>query len=277
MSKVRLRRLTADYEKLCDYARRHPRVNIVQVDGDPPEKYQLQYQIKSFRQRGESVEVVREHLVEIVLPRNYPRTPPQCRMLTPVFHPNIAPHAICVGDHWSAGESLESIVIRIGEMLAYQSYNLKSPLNGEAAKWVESNEDRLPVDEVCMLPEDDDPEDEFDIFAPSSVADAAASQPEPVQPVSAVPPAPPSPPPLPEVPRPLPPVPPPVPRSQTTKLPELQVPVSMPAQPQPVQVNDTDSRVPCACPGCGKQYRVPAGYQGRWVRCNNCNTRFQFT
>ena len=155
MSTVRLRRLAADYDKLWNYVRLHPRVNMIQTDGDPPEKYQLQYQVKSFRQRGDEVEITKEHLVEIVLPRNYPRTPPQCRMLTPVFHPNIAPHAICVGDHWSAGESLESIVIRIGEMLAYQSYNLKSPLNGEAAKWVESHEDQLPSDEVCMLPEEE--------------------------------------------------------------------------------------------------------------------------
>ena len=94
---------------------------------------------------------VQSHLVEIALPLAYPRTPPQCRMLSPVFHPNIAPHAICVGDHWGAGESLQSIVSRIGEMLAYQSYNVKSPLNGEAARWVEENKHRLPLDRVSML------------------------------------------------------------------------------------------------------------------------------
>jgi predicted Zn finger-like uncharacterized protein len=76
-------------------------------------------------------------------------------MLSPVFHPNIAPHAICVGDHWGAGESLESLIIRIGEMLAYQSYNVKSPLNGEAARWVEENKHRVPLDPVSLLPEED--------------------------------------------------------------------------------------------------------------------------
>jgi predicted Zn finger-like uncharacterized protein len=75
-------------------------------------------------------------------------------MLSPVFHPNIAPHAICVGDHWGAGESLQSIVARIGEMLAYQSYNVKSPLNGEAARWVEENKHRLPLDGVSLLVEE---------------------------------------------------------------------------------------------------------------------------
>ena len=104
---------------------------------------------------GSELQTVQSHIVEVALPLNYPRTPPLCRMLSPVFHPNIAPHAICVGDHWGAGESLESIVIRIGEMLAYQSYNVKSPLNGEAARWVEQNKHRLPLDPVSMLPEEE--------------------------------------------------------------------------------------------------------------------------
>jgi ribosomal protein S27E len=43
------------------------------------------------------------------------------------------------------------LVARIGEMLAYQSYNTKSPLNGEAARWVSDNLERLPLDPVSML------------------------------------------------------------------------------------------------------------------------------
>ncbi len=155
MSTVRLRRLKADSAKLQDYVRRHPRVRLVQMEGDPPERYQLEYRINSLRMVSGELQPVQSHLVEVTLPRNYPRTPPQCRMLSPVFHPNIAPHAICVGDHWGAGESLESIIIRIGEMLAYQSYNVKSPLNGEAARWVEENKHRVPLDRVSLLPEEE--------------------------------------------------------------------------------------------------------------------------
>jgi ubiquitin-protein ligase len=150
MSTVRLRRLQADFLKLQEYARRHPRVRLVQFDGDPPERYQISYRIRSLRQKDDELVEVDDHLVEIVLPRNYPRTPPQCRMLTPIFHPNIAPHAICIGDHWSAGETLSSIVARIGEMISYQSYNTKSPLNGEAARWVSEHLDELPLDGVSM-------------------------------------------------------------------------------------------------------------------------------
>ena len=78
-------------------------------------------------------------------------------MLTPIFHPNIAPHAICIGDHWSPGEPLWSIVARIGELISYQSYNTKSPLNGEAARWVEENLDQVPLDPISMLPDEPEP------------------------------------------------------------------------------------------------------------------------
>ena len=154
MSTVRLRRLQADYEKLREYIQRHPRLQLIQAEGTPPERYQLEYRLRGLRQTADDLAVVKSHMVEIALPVSYPRLPPQCRMLTPVFHPNIAPHAICIGDHWSPGEPLWSIVARIGEMIAYQSYNTKSPLNGEAARWVVEHLDELPLDPVSLMPDD---------------------------------------------------------------------------------------------------------------------------
>jgi predicted Zn finger-like uncharacterized protein len=154
---VRLRRLQADFERLRDYVTRHPRLQLIQAEGSPPERYQIEFRVKSLRQKDGQLETVASHLVEIALPRDYPRVPPLCRMLTPVFHPNIAPHAICIGDHWSAGESLQALVARIGEILAYQSYNTKSPLNGEAARWIDGNIDRLPLDDVSMTVEEPGP------------------------------------------------------------------------------------------------------------------------
>jgi LSD1 subclass zinc finger protein len=44
--------------------------------------------------------------------------------------------------------------MRIGEMIAYQSYNVKSPLNGEAARWVSEHLDSLPLDGVSLLVEE---------------------------------------------------------------------------------------------------------------------------
>jgi ubiquitin-protein ligase len=145
---LRLRRLQSDYEAVRRLARLHPRVEVEGVEGNPPQRYVIVLTARSLRERDEHVVIANRHRLEITLPLTYPRDPPLSRMLTPVFHPNIAPHAICVGDDWSAAESLDHLIQRIGEMLCFQSYNVKSPLNGRAARWVEENERRLPIDPV---------------------------------------------------------------------------------------------------------------------------------
>jgi predicted Zn finger-like uncharacterized protein len=193
MSTVRLRRLQADYEKVREYVNRHPRLQLIQSDGTPPERYQLEYRIRGLRQTSDELSLVKSHMVEISLPVSYPRMAPQCRMLTPIFHPNIAPHAICIGDHWSPGEPLWSIIARIGEMIAYQSYNTKSPLNGEAARWVDEHLDELPLDPVSMMPDDAKPPES--VARPHAQPTAPqpqrrAPQPPPAQPLVAAAPAP---------------------------------------------------------------------------------------
>ena len=84
----------------------------------------------------------------------YPRRAPQCRMLTPVFHPNFDEASVCIGDFWAASEGLDDLVIRIGRMLCYQEYNSKSPLNGIAAKWAEQHAHLLPIDRRSVAPPD---------------------------------------------------------------------------------------------------------------------------
>src|SRR5436190_6661426 len=146
MDNVRLRRLQADYEALRRLAHLHPRIQIEGASGNPPERYRLRLQVRSLRERGDRIEIADEHRLEVTMPSGYPRDAPLFRMLTPVFHPNIAPHAVCIGDDWTAGEPIDQLVQRVGEILAYQSYNTKSPLNGRAAQWVDEHRDRLPVD-----------------------------------------------------------------------------------------------------------------------------------
>ncbi|MEO7735285.1 MAG: ubiquitin-conjugating enzyme E2 [Kofleriaceae bacterium] len=124
----------------------HPKIAIEGVFGNPPERYRLVLKVKSLREHGEAIETVTEHRLEVTMPRGYPRDAPLFRMLTPVFHPNIAPHAVCIGDDWTAGEPIDQLIQRVGEILAYQSYNTKSPLNGRAAQWVDEHRDRLPID-----------------------------------------------------------------------------------------------------------------------------------
>ncbi len=143
----------ADYKRVAEVFKGHRNIAIKKVYGNPPEKYELEYRVKSLVSRGGEIVPKDRHTVEVCLPLGYPRQAPVCRMLTPVFHPNVAPHAICIGDHWAAGESLVHLAVRIGEMLAFQSYNIKSPLNGEAARWADQHRDELPTDTTDLEPE----------------------------------------------------------------------------------------------------------------------------
>ena len=263
MSTVRLRRLTADFAQLDEYVKAHPRLRLIQAEGEPPEKYQLEYRIKSLRQVGDDLQEVRSHIVEINLPRNYPRVSPQCRMLSPVFHPNIAPHAICVGDHWSAGESLKSIVMRIGEMLAYQSYNVKSPLNGEAARWVDEHQEELPLDRVSMIVEESRSEcDEVEVVE-SDVPPAPVRR---------------------TVQRPAPQLA-PAPRSLDESV-EVVTPGRVRREPEPTAATPRPQRpvapveaapetVTVACPQCATKYKIPAQHTARSAVCRVCETRFE--
>jgi len=239
---------------------------MIQAQGTPPERYQLEFQINGLREVDDQLRTVANHMVEISLPLSYPRLPPQCRMLTPVFHPNIAPHAICIGDHWSAGEPLWSMVARIGEMIAYQSYNTKSPLNGEAARWVEANLDRLPLDRTNFVMDDRLP--------PSAASDPS------IIPLAEGPAASPHPPALP------PPVP---PRTTDFRAPieDLARPVAPPPPQAVPPVAPTPSSLPIAlppqlqatpaapylvieCGRCRSRYSVPPTAAGKKVRCKKC-------
>jgi ubiquitin-protein ligase len=128
-------------------------IRIRSTVGDPPETYQIDYALKGLEPgRGGKPSERDHHRVEIQLTADYPRLAPKCKMLTPAFHPNIDPAHICVGDHWTAGERLVDLVVRIGEMLAYQAYNIKSPLDGEAAMYADLHPERFPTDSQSLRP-----------------------------------------------------------------------------------------------------------------------------
>jgi len=150
---MRQRRLGADAEQMATAFRDFPLIRVVSTKGEPPEVYQIEYQVRGLERGKKNQPVPREkHLVEIQLTSEYPRISPKCKMLTPIFHPNIDPATICVGDHWAAGERLVDLVTRIGEMIGYQAYNIKSPLDGEAAMWADLHQAELPIDSRSMIP-----------------------------------------------------------------------------------------------------------------------------
>ena len=153
MLSPRIRRLKLDHDQMVQKFAGWPLIQITGTAGMPPEVYRFAYNIKGLfvASNGEIQERAQHHL-EVNLSLGYPRRAPQCRMLTPVFHPNFDDSTVCIGDFWAASEGLDDLIIRIGRMIAYQEYNTKSPLNGLAAKWAEQHTRFFPVDARDIAP-----------------------------------------------------------------------------------------------------------------------------
>jgi tetratricopeptide (TPR) repeat protein/ubiquitin-protein ligase len=153
MASPRTRRLMLDEETLQSLLQGWPLIQITGKAGIPPEIYRFTYNLRGLYVSGSGEILERDsHVLEVNLTLGYPRRAPQCRMLTPIFHPNFDDSMVCIGDFWAASEGLDHLIIRIGRMISYQEYNTKSPLNGLAAKWAAQNSYLLPIDPRPVAP-----------------------------------------------------------------------------------------------------------------------------
>jgi ubiquitin-protein ligase len=152
----RQRRLTADAEMMRSEFAGHPNVTVEPLGWEPPERYRVHLRLPTVRIDDATGQPAVAHDTSIVvtLPAGYPREKPLCTTETPVFHPNIGGRAgdeICIADYWVPSQTLVDIVAKIGSMLQYQLYNVKSPLNAIAAQWVIDNPDAFPIGDVQLF------------------------------------------------------------------------------------------------------------------------------
>jgi ubiquitin-protein ligase len=131
----RLRRLQSDYQLVREVFSGHPHVSIEPIGGRlPPESYRVGFRLRGLYLRGEQPDYRDLHQVEITLPRHYPSEKPYVVPLEPIFHPNIRDY-FCIADYWAAGTTLADVIVKIGDMIQWRTYNVASPLDAIAAKW----------------------------------------------------------------------------------------------------------------------------------------------
>ncbi len=143
---ARMRRLASDWEQVRKDFAGHQNIIITPIGEEPPEKYHITYFVNGiYLLQDGRIETLARHEVEITLHADYPRYKPICKILTPIWHPNFRDGQICIGDIWGAGESLSDIIINIGDMIQYKSWNSYSPLSADAAQWAMENKHLFPV------------------------------------------------------------------------------------------------------------------------------------
>lgn len=83
-------------------------------------------------------------IVNIDVPENYPISPPKCRFLTKIFHPNVnfdtgdICYELFVKDKWTPAWTLESICRAILTLLC--NPNADSPLNCDCGNLIRAND-----------------------------------------------------------------------------------------------------------------------------------------
>ena len=148
---ARMRRLASDYEQVKKDFAGHKNIIVTPVGDEPPEKYHVTYFVNGiYLLEDGRIETLGRHEIEITLHADYPRYKPICKILTPIWHPNFRDGQICIGDIWGAGESLSDIIINIGDMIQYKSWNSYSPLSADAAQWAMENKHLFPVGNIDL-------------------------------------------------------------------------------------------------------------------------------
>lgn len=117
------------------------------AQGLPAQRYLLTFQGRSLARDRAKVVVQDTHQVEIKLGSSYPRTMPELRWLTPIYHPNISEIGlVCLGGyatHWVPSLQLDELCVMLWDMARFHNYDLRSPYNREAALWA-ANQTTFP-------------------------------------------------------------------------------------------------------------------------------------
>lgn len=159
---IRQQRLQSDKDRLLAMCRRSTLIHAASP-GDALERYIVTYTCAGlvWLQGRERPSVIREHRLDVYLHLDYPRLPPRLQWMTDIFHPNILPPhrngGVCIG-RWSPSETLDQVVLRIGEMVQYKNFSTGDALNPEAAVWADRNRHAFPVDNQPLIQTEADKE-----------------------------------------------------------------------------------------------------------------------
>ena len=108
--------------------------------GKPAQRYVVEFRGRGLARDGRGkVRFQEEHALEIKLGSSYPRTMPEMRWLSPIYHPNISEVGlVCLGGygtHWVPSLHLDDLCVMIWDMIRYHNYDIRSPYNRDAALW----------------------------------------------------------------------------------------------------------------------------------------------
>jgi ubiquitin-protein ligase len=147
----RIRRLYNDLAAL-ERLRSESSVFRFTATGSPPQLYRINFSGKGlWRDDRGRVRAHEQHHVVITLGASYPRSMPEIRWSSKIFHPNISEIGmVCLGGygtHWVPSVQLDDLCVMLWDMVRYHNYDIRSPYNRESALWAAGQtEFQFPTD-----------------------------------------------------------------------------------------------------------------------------------
>ncbi len=144
---VATKQLETIFKEINDRFRTHRYISIKPGDGDPPERYEVTYTIAGLHQnKNKEIHEAKHHSIAITIPFGFPHFPPNCKPISPVFHPDFDQAAICIGDFWNKESTLTDLIFHIGQMISGEVFSTENAFNEEAVIWYRQHKDRLPFE-----------------------------------------------------------------------------------------------------------------------------------
>jgi ubiquitin-protein ligase len=141
--------LTEIQRQLRDFFDSHPAVTIKPIKGNPPEQYEITYNIAGYTNPGKGEpRLSTQHQIELAIPFGFPHFPPSCKPKSDIFHPDFDPAAICLGDFWQQTRQVTDLIIFIGKLINGESYTTSNAFNEQAAAWYQRNSSSFPIAEI---------------------------------------------------------------------------------------------------------------------------------
>lgn len=149
---VETQQLADIFHEVSEVFAQHPSITVTPTKGDPPEQYEVHYNIIGvYKDDASKIQHSADHTITITIPFGFPHFPPSCKPKTSLFHPDFDPAAICLGDFWEHERSLPELIYYIGKMITGEIYSKENTFNEEAAAWYRDNASRLPFAELPSL------------------------------------------------------------------------------------------------------------------------------
>ncbi|QOV88580.1 ubiquitin-conjugating enzyme family protein [Humisphaera borealis] len=152
-SSDQLARMENEWRRLQRAFAYHPHVTLSPLEGDPPSSYQVDFRLTTVivNPRTSQLEYVANASVQIALPPGFPNQAPVVKPMTAIFHPNVSYEGLYLEGLWHPNETLLGLIRKVGDVLAYRSYDPDYAVNPAAMEWLTANHSILPIDGQANL------------------------------------------------------------------------------------------------------------------------------